>query len=173
MNKQSESDYGRQSQEHFSGGRRTRLTQKEEEAVQKGKGQLIPRLVVTDEDSPAVQMSSPGKGALGAGTAGALAGGGVGYGLGALLGQAGLGGARGKEIGGALGAMVGGGAAAFKAYAGRKKRNAEILETMRRLSPNAVMRDMEADQIFEAEVRRRSRMLNKPNLMASIRAREV
>lgn len=169
MNKTAE-DYGKSSQEHFSGGRRSRLTRKEDEAVADGRSQWIPQIVVTDEDSPAVQMSSPGKGALGAGLAGALAGGGAGLGLGAL---AGGGNEKGKAMGAALGALVGGGSAAFKVYADRKKRNAEILETMRRLAPNAVMRDMEADQIFESEVRRRSRMLNKPNLMASLRAREV
>lgn len=171
MNKQADTDYGRNSQEHYSGGRRARLTRQEAAAVEEGRSQAIPRLVVTDEDSPAVQMSSPQKGALGAGALGAAIGGGAGYGIGTLLSPAW--GPTGKAVGGALGALVGGGGAAFKAYAGRKRRNAEILETMRRLSPNATMRDMEANQVFENEVARRSRLLNKANLLGALRAREV
>lgn len=164
MNKRAD-EYGRKGQEHFSGGRRARLTAREEEAVRQGKSQWIPSLVVTDEDSPAVNMSSPAAAGAAAGTLGAGVGGALGYGIGALTGN--------RRVGALFGALAGGVPSAFSAYAAKKKRNAEILETMRRLSPNAVMRDLEANEIFEAEVARRSRALNKANLMASIEARTM
>lgn len=164
MNKQAD-EYGRKGQEHFSGGRRARLTAKEEEAVRKGKGQVFPSLVVTDEDSPAVNMSSPGAAGAATGALGAGVGGAIGYGVGALTGN--------RRVGALFGALAGGVPSAFAGYSAKKKRNASILETMRRLSPNSVMRDLEANEIFEAEVARRSRALNKANLMASIEARTM
>jgi len=140
--------------------RRDDLTQEEREEIEKGKRQWWPRIFRSKMDSPAVDMASPGKAAL----LSALWGAAVGGGTGAVLSQpmkphAGvrdlIGNADAKAT--MLGALLGAGVLGTIGYYGRKAKNRDIEESMRRIPANGTRRDIESDPVYQEE---RTRAIN-------------
>lgn len=125
--------------------RRTSFTPEEIAAIQEGKDQWFGKVFDSQADSPAADMSSPGKGAL----------------LGALLGT-GLGGAAGHLVGKGnptatvLGAGGGALLAALANYFRRDANNQDIEEQMRRIPPNGTRRDTLADPVLQADLDRKA-----------------
>lgn len=122
--------------------RRAKLTGREMDAIEEGKDQWFGRIFPAQSDSPAMDMSSPGKGALIGALMGALAGGGGAAALGAS--PAGTAGA------GALGATAGG----LINYFRRQSNNEDIVEKMRRIPPGGTRRDLLADPVLQADLDR-------------------
>ena len=123
--------------------RRTQLTPEEQELIRRNKGNVIPKIFTSQADSPAVDMASPAW----AGVGGAIGGGLLGAGLGAHLGAPAERMGTGAVIGGAAGTVLGAVVAAMK----RRAQNATIEEQIRRIGPNGVRRDIEADPVYQAD----------------------
>lgn len=124
--------------------RRADLNPEEQANVDEGQSQWFPKLFRSMADSPAVDMSSPGKASLMA----ALVGGGA-----AATGAHFLG-AKPEHT-----AVAGAGAATLSgllAYFSRKANNEGIVEMMRRLPPGGTRRDMLADPVLQQELNRDS-----------------
>lgn len=124
--------------------RRDKLGPAEQAAVQEGSSQWFPAVFKSMADSPAADMSSPGKGAIMA----ALAGGGVGAGAAHLL-----------NASKTHTAIAGGGAGLLSgvlAYLHRKAQNSSTEEMMKRLPVNGTRRDMLADPVIQQELNRDS-----------------
>ena len=124
--------------------RRDNLNPAEQVAVQEGSSQWFPTIFKSMADSPAADMSSPGKGAIMA----ALAGGGVGAGAAHLL-----------NASPTHTALAGGGAGLLSgllAYLHRKAQNSSTEEMMKRLPVNGTRRDMLADPVIQQEMNRDS-----------------
>lgn len=121
--------------------RRQRLRKRELERIFEEKKKPIPKIFESLTDSPAVRMSSPGWQA-------GLWGAGVGLPIGAMVGDM-----SDDPVKGTLGGLAAGGLAGLIAWHRTKQRNNDVEEIMRRLPPNATLRDYEADPLI-AERRR-------------------
>lgn len=137
------------------------LTPQERLEVEAAKRQMFPDILATEADPISSQMSSPAWASIGTGTLGALLGGGVGAGAGALSGigaiPAGAGGA-------ALGALLGG----IYGHHSRSRQNRLIEDTMEDLPVGADIGDIELysnPQFRQALARDFQRQLIRKGLM--------
>ena len=124
--------------------RREKFSPDEEQAISAGKDQWFPQVFTSMADSPAVDMHSPGKGALLAGLgAGGLVAGGTHF----------LGGSPKVTAGaGALGGVL----SALAAYHAINANNQGTEEMMRRIPEGGTRRDMLSDPVLQAEQERSS-----------------
>jgi hypothetical protein len=138
------------------GPRRDPMLPEEEEEIQKGQGQWLPKMLQTDSTSIPQMMASPTKQGILAGAGGAALGGVGAAGLGALASKFApglVGGDTGKvaTIAGLLGAGVGGVGVGLNRYRGQNKRNEHMEEVMRRLPPGSTKHDyVNAEMLWEA-----------------------
>lgn len=137
------------------------LTPQERLEVEAAKRQMFPDILATEADPISSQMSSPAWASIGTGALGALLGGGVGAGAGALSGigaiPAGAGGA-------ALGALLGG----IYGHHSRSRQNRLIEDTMEDLPVGADIGDIELysnPQFRQALARDFQRQLIRKGLM--------
>lgn len=122
-------------------GNRRELGPEEEMAKDQGQSQWMPKLLTTDATTiPELMASEPKQTALGA-----LGGGALGAGLGALLGRASGHQGLAAAAGGLGGAAFGGTALGLRQHG----RNAELEESMRRLPPGATRRDLQAEELVD------------------------
>lgn len=126
--------------------RRDSFTQGEKQEMEAGKDQWFSQVFRSMADSPAVDMSSPGKGAL----MGGLGGGAAGAALGHII----AGSPAAAATGGGLGALLG----ALAAYHSRSANNTDVEEQMRRIPPNGTRRDVLADPVLQAQLNRDTTM---------------
>jgi hypothetical protein len=121
-------------------GRRETFTPDEDRLIAANRKNVIPKIFRSKADSPAVDMASPAW----AGVGGGLVGGALGLAVGGPGGRGTM--AAGAGIGAIIGSIV--------MAKSRKAHNESIIENMRRLPPNGVRRDLEADPVYQAEAGR-------------------
>lgn len=140
--------------------RRTKFTPAEESALQEGKSRWLPRIFQSYATPATELMSSPGKGALMSG----LTATGVGALLGGLSGKPGLGAALGAGVGIPLAAM---------SYFGRRQRNEDIEELMRRLPAGATKRDVLADPVYQKDLDRKAEARRHNDMVDFMRMQQM
>lgn len=132
-------------------GRRP-LSPAEEAAVAAGQSRWLPRIFQSYGTPVPELMSSPGKGAvlygLGGGGLGAVGGGLLGSSLAGHDPKAQLAGA---ALGALAGGLGGGGLAALLGYKTRQADNEGLVELMKRLPPNATVRDLLSDPVYNQD----------------------
>ena len=144
--------------------RRDELTPEETKLIQKGRSQLIPKIMPSLGDSPTVEMASPVIPTAAGGLIGGAAGTGLGVLGGSLLAQL-LSKERNSDLektlgilGAAAGGLSGAGLGGFLGHRAVTSHNDSVEETMRHLKPNPTRRDYLSDPVIQRERDRQALM---------------
>lgn len=125
--------------------RRDQLNPEEQAAIQSGQSQWFPKLFPSDATPLPQMMASPLKNGLLSALIPAVAGGSLGHLAGSQFGpMAGL-------TGASIGALGLGGVSGLIAALQRRAENENLEEAMRRLPPNATLRDRKSDPVYQRE----------------------